>query len=237
MLLKGGQVLRISSALSSLLGKPIHVEKIRQNRGNGGGLRAQHLTGLKLIEQICNGQLTGGVIGSKEITLIPQNITSGRFIGDTHTAGSVCLLMQSCVPCALFADNDIKLDLRGGTNAESAPQIDYYEHVFHPIVEKFGISFETQILRRGYYPKGGGELHVIIKPLKQLKAIELADFGCLSKITGRAFVAGFLPIKIAETMAITAKKILSKEFNDISIEIEVVKEPDSHALGTGTGIM
>jgi RNA 3'-terminal phosphate cyclase (ATP) len=200
-------------------------------------LRAQHLTGLKLIEQISNGKLNGAEIGSKEITLVPQNIISGRFIGDTHTAGSVCLLMQSCVPCALFADNNIKLDLRGGTNADNAPQIDYYEHVFHPIVEKFGVSFETQILRRGYYPKGGGELHVTIKPSIELQPIQLLHFGGLKKISGKAFVAGYLPIKIAETMATTAKKLLSKEFKDIEIEIEAIKEPDGLTIGVGTGIM
>lgn len=38
---------------------------------------------------------------------------------------SVCLLLQVALPCALFAEASSQLSLKGGTNAEMAPQIDY----------------------------------------------------------------------------------------------------------------
>lgn len=38
---------------------------------------------------------------------------------------SVCLLLQVALPCALFSDASSQLLLKGGTNAEMAPQIDY----------------------------------------------------------------------------------------------------------------
>lgn len=38
---------------------------------------------------------------------------------------SVCLLMQVAMPCVLFAASPSELRLKGGTNAEMAPQIDY----------------------------------------------------------------------------------------------------------------
>ena len=38
---------------------------------------------------------------------------------------SVCLLLQVALPCALYADASSQLCLKGGTNAEMAPQIDY----------------------------------------------------------------------------------------------------------------
>ena len=37
----------------------------------------------------------------------------------------MCLLLQVALPCALFADASSQLCLKGGTNAEMAPQIDY----------------------------------------------------------------------------------------------------------------
>ena len=46
----------------------------------------------------------------------------------------------------------------GGTNADMAPQIDYFTMVMAPIVEKFGVKFEMNIVRRGYYPKGKGSI-------------------------------------------------------------------------------
>ncbi len=61
---------------------------------------------------------TNGVeLKSKTVTFEPTKLQSGRFIGDTKTAGSVCLLIQSTLPCLLFANKETALDLRGGTNA------------------------------------------------------------------------------------------------------------------------
>ncbi len=42
---------------------------------------------------------------------------------------SVCLMMQTAIPCLLFADGSSHLRLLGGTNAEFAPEIDYYSMV------------------------------------------------------------------------------------------------------------
>ena len=39
-----------------------------------------------------------------------------------------------------------------------APQIDYFLHIFCPILKKFGVEFESQLIRRGYYPVGRGEV-------------------------------------------------------------------------------
>ena len=59
----------------------------------------------------------------------------------------------------------------------------------------FGI-FQYLLINRGYYPKGGGEVQVKVKPTKQLRPVELTTFGTLLRITGRAFVAGVLPFKV-----------------------------------------
>lgn len=37
--------------------------------------------------------------------------------------------MQTALPVALFAPHEISLELKGGTNAEAAPQIDYLHRV------------------------------------------------------------------------------------------------------------
>lgn len=55
---------------------------------------------------------------------------------------------------------------------------------------------------RGYYPKGGGEIHVTVNPVKQLKPLQLLQRGTLSKITGRAYVAGVLPFKVGKLFLI-----------------------------------
>nr|BAG61672.1 unnamed protein product [Homo sapiens] len=143
----GGQILRVSTALSCLLGLPLRVQKIRAGRSTPG-LRPQHLSGLEMIRDLCDGQLEGAEIGSTEITFTPEKIKGGIHTADTKTAGSVCLLMQVSMPCVLFAASPSELHLKGGTNAEMAPQIDYTVMVFKPIVEKFGFIFNCDIKTR-----------------------------------------------------------------------------------------
>ena len=49
--------------------------------------RPQHLTGLQLICDICQGRLQGAEVKSTEITFYPGVVKAGNFLADTHTAG------------------------------------------------------------------------------------------------------------------------------------------------------
>lgn len=62
---------------------------------------------------------------------------------------SISLLLQVALPCALFADSPVTLDLKGGTNAEMAPQIDYMDKVFKNVLREFGGDFKMNIIKRG----------------------------------------------------------------------------------------
>ncbi|XP_060088248.1 RNA 3'-terminal phosphate cyclase [Heteronotia binoei] len=232
----GGQILRVSTSLSCLLRKPLRVKNIRAGRSQPG-LRPQHLSGLEMVQHLCDGQLEGGKIGSTEITFIPGKIKGGTHVADTKTAGSVCLLMQVAMPCVLFADSPSELRLKGGTNAEMAPQIDYTMMVFKPIIEKFNLTLDCEIKRRGYYPKGGGEVIVRMPPIKQLSPIDLTDRGTVTKIHGRAFVAGALPIKLAKDMSSAAVRCIRKEIRDLYVNIQAVQELENEAFGSGSGII
>ena len=55
-------------------------------------------------------------------------------------------------------------------------------------------------LHRGYYPKGGGEVVVTVNPIKQLSPVTMTERGTITKIYGRAFVAGVLPYKVTLTL-------------------------------------
>lgn len=78
-------------------------------------------------------------------------------------------------------------------------------------------------------------MHIASSPLPCLPPINLTKKGEVTKITGRAFVAGALPVRVAQIMADEAKKLLRALHSDVPCKIEVVKEQS--AIGTGTGIM
>uniref|UniRef100_A0A087XGF0 RNA 3'-terminal phosphate cyclase n=1 Tax=Poecilia formosa TaxID=48698 RepID=A0A087XGF0_POEFO len=232
----GGQILRVSAALSCITGSAIKIIKIRAGRSTPGLSRPQHLTGLQLVSDLCSGSLQGASIGSTDISLTPGKVRSGNHTADTQTAGSVCLLLQAALPCALYADAASQLLLKGGTNAEMAPQIDYTVKVFKPIVEKFGVHFDCDIRMRGYYPKGGGEVAVTAQPLKELQPVSMTDRGNITKIHGRAFVAGVLPFKLAKDMSAAAVRTIRKEIKELYINIQPVQEKEK-ACGNGNGII
>ncbi|KAK6484778.1 RNA 3'-terminal phosphate cyclase-like [Huso huso] len=232
----GGQILRVSAALSCIQGASIKINNVRAGRSTPG-LRPQHLSGLELVRDLCAGQLEGGEVGSTEITLTTGKIKGGDYTADTKTAGSVVLLMQVSLPCVLFADSPSVLCLKGGTNAEMAPQIDYTLTVFKPMVERFGVNFDCDLKMRGYYPKGGGEIIVKTNPVKQLTPVTLTERGTITKIYGRAFVAGVLPHKLAKDMSAAAVRYIRKEIKDLYINIQAVREKKDESFGNGNGII
>ena len=61
---------------------------------------------------------------------------------------AVSLLLQVALPCLMFTPGSSHVTLRGGTNAEMAPQIDYTTNVLKPVLELFGVRMDCQILTR-----------------------------------------------------------------------------------------
>lgn len=78
---------------------------------------------------------------------------------------------------------------------------------------------------------------VQVSPVKQLNPINITERGSVTKISGRAFVAGALPFKVAKEMAAAAVRCLRKEFRDLYVNIQPVQEPRDHAFGNGSGII
>jgi hypothetical protein len=65
-----------------------------------------------------------------ECDFLAASFTVKRLIGGILFR-SVGLLIQVALPCILFSNGMTILKLKGGTNAEMAPQIDYITEVRH----------------------------------------------------------------------------------------------------------
>lgn len=224
-----GQVLRTSIALSALTLKPIKIINIRKNRPKPG-LQAQHLTGVKIAGEFTNAEIKGLQLHSTEIEFIPKshNIRSGEI--DIGTAGSIGLLLQTLTPLLILADEEVTLDVIGGTAGLGAPTIQYMQHVTFPVLNKLGVPLpEIEIVREGFYPRGQGHVKITFKPVEKLKPVSLLERGEIKSIKGVS-VVGSLPEDIAKRQANSAKKTLIKNnFPDAQIEKKVV---DTASPGT-----
>ncbi|MDM8525778.1 RNA 3'-terminal phosphate cyclase, partial [Desulfococcaceae bacterium HSG8] len=158
----GGQILRTSLALSVLTKKPFTIKNIRKGRSKPG-LRPQHLHAVKAVKQLCSAEVSGDVPDSQEIIFIPGKPESGNLFIDIGTAGSVTLLMQALMVPVIFGGKDITITLIGGTDVRWSQPYDYFSNILLKYIEPFAHA-ESELIRRGYFPKGGGEIRVTFRP-------------------------------------------------------------------------
>lgn len=68
----GGQLVRIAIALSALTGRPVTIDHVRGNRQGKQGLKGSHLAAVQLLAEISGSKVSGGIIGSRCMSFIPQ---------------------------------------------------------------------------------------------------------------------------------------------------------------------
>ena len=233
----GGQILRNAVALSAVLLKPVRIINIRAKRSKPG-LRPQHLTAVKAVASLCSAEVRGLSIGSMEIVFQPRRrLGGGRIRFDAGTAGSTTLMLQSLMPAMAFSQGTVEAELRGGTNNPLAPPAEYLIEVLTPMLAKMGCRFQVELLRRGFYPRGGGIVKAKSQPVESLKPIRLLSQDSVRKIKGLSY-SSRLPGHIVERMASSAERILKEEGYDIEIAREALR-PDNPkcALDPGCGII
>lgn len=224
----GGQLSRYAVALAAITGRPLHLTGIRARRPKPG-LMAQHLTALRAVARVAGGVLEGAELGSTEVHFRPGPIQGGHYHFEVGTAGSVVLVLQALLPVALKADGPIRLVLGGGTDVAMAPPLDYLRHVFLPWLTALGAEVRIESARHGYYPKGGGQLTVAVRPCHQFAPLVAETPGPLRAIRGRAHVT-HLPPHIPERMAAAARQALTG-FAPIQVEARVLDEAEGFGIG------
>ena len=236
MLEGGGQLLRISTAISAIIKNPLMITNIRANR-TPPGLRAQHLNAVKAIGRLTSAEIEGLTIGSKQIKFTPKVSVGGNLTIDIETAGSTSLVLQALMPVMAFSPEPVSLELSGGTNNSKAPAIDYVQNVVMPIISRMGYQGSIDLLKRGFYPRGMGRIIASCNPIEKLKPLILTKMGTPVKLWGLAYSCR-LPSHISERMAKSAQKLLAQEGYDATIVTESLKERDIKcSIDPGCGII
>ncbi len=172
----GGQILRTAIGLSCSTGKPVRIFNIRKGRPVSG-LKAQHMKGIEAAAKLCNADVKGLKIGSKEVEFRPKDILKEKIEIDVGTAGSVTLVLQTLMIPASVVDRDLVFEVSGGTHVSWSPTTGYFRHVFCEFIGKMGVNVESETLSYGFYPKGGGKIMVFVKPTGMLIPLNLTERG------------------------------------------------------------
>ncbi len=226
----GGQILRTSLSLSAATKRPIEVFNIRAKRKKPG-LMAQHLESVKAITKICGGELTGAEIGSTFISFVPKETKGGEYTIEIGTAGSVSLVLQTIFIPLSLAKIPSTITITGGTHVPWSPCFHYLALQWLSYLKHIGFDATLEMIRAGFYPKGGGEISAHIKPVREIKPLVIEDRGKLLRVGGISAV-GNLNKSIAERQKKQAEKRLSAE--GLPYEIQIVELP---AFGQGTMLL
>ena len=227
----GGQILRTAISLSAITGKPIEVSNIRANRTNPG-LRPQHMAGIRIIADLFNAKSENLKVGAEWIRFSPSDKFEGGSIKfDIGTAGSIPLILMTVVPAVSLSNNSLQIEVTGGTDVKASPTIDYIKHIVAKSYLSIGPKFSVDVLKRGYYPKGGGVVQCTIKPCKTPGTIELLASDYLEpKIIS---VCSQLPIHVAKRQISSALIALEKKdirCSNYTASIETSISPGSSIL-------
>ena len=222
----GGQILRTTVALSSILKKPVKVINIRAKRNNPG-LRPQHVAAVKAVAQMCGAEVENLNLGASWISFKPSDRAESSLKFDVGTAGSVTLIMMVAIPAASM-NGGCELELIGGTDVKWSPTLDYFRYVVLPIYKLIGLDVEIEVVRRGFYPKGGGIVKIHAKPATRLAAVNIVSKE--AQKPSAISICAKLPRNVAERQMSSALNHLfesSVGWNDMKIAVEDAVSPGS----------
>lgn len=225
----GGQLLRTAVALAAITGRAITIENVRAKRPKPG-LAPQHVAAVAAVAALCDARVDGLTLRSTKLSFAPVGLHGGEFQFDVGTAGSVTLVMQALLPALIACGEPCNVTLRGGTDVRGAPPLDYFLHVTLASLARIGARTALVIRRRGYYPKGGGEVTLSVLP-SQLRPLSFLEPGTMSRIAGVAHVAA-IDVNVAARM----RDAFVAGFGaraDVASQIDVVSLTSDQAFGAG----
>ncbi len=172
----GGQIVRTACALSALTGISCRISKIRGGR-HKPGLQPQHCTAVNGLASLCNAETSPIKIGKNEISFSPGDFNQPLLSLDIGSAGAISLVLQALLLAALGSSQALSITIRGGTDVPKAPSCDYVKNIKLAFLKKMGYPVKLEILKRGYYPKGGGivKLHIEPPPKNLLEPLLLPE--------------------------------------------------------------
>lgn len=226
----GGQIIRTALSLSAITGKACKIINIRKGRAVAG-LKVQHLEAVKAVASLCDADVKGAALKSLKLEFTPRTIKPGSLSINIPTAGSVGLVLQALMMPAAHAKSEVDIKINGGaTTGKWAVPINYIKYVLLPILKKFGYEAELNIIKYGYYPKGGASVEMKVLPVEKFRPVCLIKQGEIKSLNGISHASLQLrDARVAERQAQSATNII-KQLGAVNIKTDYV---NTDSIGSG----
>eukprot|EP00584_Thalassiosira_punctigera_P007045 CAMPEP_0172530234 /NCGR_PEP_ID=MMETSP1067-20121228/4026_1 /TAXON_ID=265564 ORGANISM="Thalassiosira punctigera, Strain Tpunct2005C2" /NCGR_SAMPLE_ID=MMETSP1067 /ASSEMBLY_ACC=CAM_ASM_000444 /LENGTH=436 /DNA_ID=CAMNT_0013314395 /DNA_START=120 /DNA_END=1430 /DNA_ORIENTATION=+ len=216
----------VSSLLSS---RPLLLRNIRSDDLDAPGLREHEASFLRLLDRMTNGTKIEINATGTQLRFKPGVLLGGGIEHDCPTGRSVGWYLEGILPLAAFGKEPLQLTLRGTTDGTSEldPSPDYLSASSVPLMIKLGIGSDDdhpppslRVTKRGAAPMGGGAVELYCPIVKELRPLELVDFGKVKRVRGTA-VSCRVPPSSAARVAHSAKGVLHRLLPDVWIHTDV----------------
>ena len=184
----GGQIIRAALSLSAATGQSFHITRIRAGRVRPG-LQPQHLAAVRAVAMLCGASVGGAFDGSPDVRFEPGPVRAGEFRFEIATAGALTLVLQTVIPPLATASEASRVEVTGGTHVPRSPSFHYLARHWAPVVARLGLSVRLDLVRAGFYPRGGGEARTEVQPWTRPARLVVEKRGRLVGIQGVAGAA------------------------------------------------
>ncbi len=224
----GETAVKTALLLSSILGVSVEIKNINSKK-SPSGLNGTLLKLIKALKYITTASVEGFYEGSTNVVFEPKTLKSGAYRINLKEDESISELLQVILPISIFVPKRFLIAIKGGTDIEGFPTIDWIENVFLPSLESLFKSISLRVFRRGFAPKGGGVISLQVEsflsnPLYGLEEVKTflssrvnfyrTEKGRILKIRGVSVAHKYLQErKVAERQRLGAVEYIKEKWN------------------------
>jgi RNA 3'-terminal phosphate cyclase (ATP) len=165
----GGALLRAALSMSVLTQQPVQLNHIR-----GGtpfhGLDVEDITLVKVLQKVCNADVTGLEIGSHSLIFAPKK-SIRAFNGSIETernhvgrGSNSLVLATTLIPLLARAGAYSEIEIEGETHSNNSMTYDYLVEVILPIWRKMNLYVEPELIRAAYARDKVGTVKFAVEP-------------------------------------------------------------------------
>jgi len=147
-------------------------------------------------------------------------VKAGKYAFSIGTEGATALVLHTVyLPLALRGDKPSEIVITGGTHTTHAPCYHFLETTWCAHLAKMGIRVDVEMVRPGFYPRGGGEIRAVVHPCSRVNGVKLTECPELTTAGGFSAFAG-LPESVGRKQARRLSVRLKSESVESHIPVE-----------------